>query len=273
LISFVNVGFGRRETMRLEGKIAIVTGSSGGLGEAIALNFAREGATVVAVARREDRIIDLVSRIEALGGKGLAYKADLLNEAEVEALMKTVHEKYGRIDALVNCAAVATNTKEIPQFIKPFEEITESEWDFLMASNIKTVFFCCKHVSPYMKEQEAGSIINISSTTAWIGAPLFLHYTTSRGAILSLTKGLANIFAPFKVRVNTVCPGQVLTESTISYNNGNKEATEKQILGKQPLQIVTQAEDISGIVVYLASDESRVTTGQAIGVNGGGFFH
>jgi len=258
--------------MRLEGNVTIVTGGNGGIGEAIALKCAEEGAQVIIVGRNKEKNAKVLAKLQALGPNNMACTADLLNEAEVEALMETIHGKYGRIDTLVNNAGIFGNTKDVPQFIKPFDAITESEWDVIMAANVKAPFFCCKQVAKYMREQKSGSIVNVSSTVAWLGAPMFLHYGASKGALVSMTKGLAISLAPFNVRVNTVCPGQVFTDSSLSFNR-NVESTENQILGKQLLQIVTQPEDIAGIVAYLASDESRLVTGQAFGINGGAFMH
>jgi NAD(P)-dependent dehydrogenase (short-subunit alcohol dehydrogenase family) len=123
-----------------------------------------------------------------------------------------------------------------------------------------------------MKNQKSGSIINVSSTTAWLGAPMFLHYGASKGAVITMTKGLAISLAPFNVRVNTLCPGQVMTDSSLSMRKSKEEA-EVVILGKQLLQTTTQPEDMTGAVVFLASNEGRMVTGQALGVNGGGFLH
>jgi NAD(P)-dependent dehydrogenase (short-subunit alcohol dehydrogenase family) len=258
--------------MRLKGNVAIVTGGNGGIGEGIALGLASEGAKVAIVGRNETKNEKVLAKIHGLGAEGIALKVDLTKEDEVAELFKTVHDRYGRIDTLVNNAGVFGNTKDIPQFTKPFDEISEYEWDTIMAVNVKGVFFCCKHVAPYLREQRSGSIINISSTTAWLGTPMFLHYGTSKGALVSMTKGLAISLAPYNIRVNTVCPGQVFTDSSLSFGH-DAQGVETQIMGKQLLQIVTQPEDMAHIVVYLASDESRIVTGQAFGINGGGFLH
>jgi NAD(P)-dependent dehydrogenase (short-subunit alcohol dehydrogenase family) len=258
--------------MRLLGNVVIVTGGNGGIGEGIALGCAREGAKVAIVGRNETKNKNVLGEIEALGAEGLAIQADLTKEIEVETLMRRVYEHWGRVDTLVNNAGIFGNTKDIPQFVKPFEELSEYEWDTVMATNVKGPFFCCKHVAQYMKAQKSGSIINVSSSTAWIAPPLFTHYVTSKGALLSMTKSLANALAPYNVRVNALCPGQVFTDSSLTMRNGADDV-EAQITGKQLLKIVTQPEDMAGIVIYLASEESRVVTGQSFGINGGGFLH
>ena len=256
--------------MRMKGNVTIVTGGNGGIGEAIVLKCGAEGAKVVIVGRNPQKNENVYKKLIDQGSEGMVIAADLTKEDECKAVMETVAEKYGRIDTLVNNAGIFGNTKDVPQFVKPFDQITEAEWDAIMNINVKGMFFCCKHVASYMKEQKSGCIVNISSTTAWLGAPMFLHYGTSKGAILTMTKGLAVSLAPFNVRVNTVCPGQVMTDSSMSMKS-RREEVEEGIVGKQLLQVVTQPEDMAGIIVYLASEEGRIVTGQAIGVNGGGF--
>ena len=258
--------------MRLEGNTVIVTGGNGGIGEAIAVRCAEEGANVAIVGRNANKNEKVLAKLRDYPGDSIAIQADLNNEDEIKGFMETVAKKYGRIDTLVNNAGIFGNNSDIPHFAKPFEEITVEEWDLVMRVNVRAVFLCCKHVSAVMKAQKKGSIINVSSTTAWLGAAPFLHYGASKGALLTMGKGLAISMAPFNVRVNTLCPGQVMTDSSISMNPVRKEV-EAQIMGKQLLQIVTQPEDMAGIVIYLASDDSRMVTGQAFGVNGGAFMH
>ena len=259
--------------MRMKGNVTIVTGGNGGIGEAIAVKCAQEGAIVVVADLNAEKSERVQARIKEAGSEGMAVQADLTNEDEVKALMEKVQGAYGRIDTLVNNAGLFGNTKAIPQFAKPFDQITVEEWDTMMRVNVRGPFLCCKHVASVMKAQKSGSIINISSTTAWLGAPIFLHYGASKGALLTMTKGLAVSLAPFNVRVNALCPGQVMTDSSMTMTNKNREAAEEFIMGKQLLQTVTRPEDMAGIVIYLASDEGRMVTGQAIGVNGGGFLH
>ena len=259
--------------MRLKDNTVIITGGNGGIGEGIAVMCAEEGANVVIIGRNKEKNDNVLNRLKSIdGGEPMAIQADLGNESEIKGFVDTVLEKYGQIDTLVNNAGIFGNTQDIKQFAKPFEEISVEEWDTIMATNVRAVFLCCKHVAPAMKSRKKGSIVNVSSTTAWLGAPMFLHYGASKGALLTMTKGLAISLAPFNIRVNTLCPGQVMTDSSMSMRS-NREEVEAGIMGKQLLQIVTEPRDMAGIVVYLASDESRIVTGQAIGVNGGGFMH
>ena len=258
--------------MRLQGHTIIVTGGNGGIGEGIAVKCAEEGANVVIVGRNAQKNDNVLTRLHGFSGEPTAIRADLNNESEIKNLMDAVVKKYGGINTLVNNAGIFGNTEDVPQFSKPFDEITVEEWDTVMRVNVRAVFLCCKHVAPVMKAQNKGSIVNVSSTIAWLGAPMFLHYGASKGALLTMTKGLAISLAPYNIRVNALCPGQVMTDSSVSMG-ANHEEVEAFIKGKQLLQIVTQPEDIAGMAVYLASDESRIVTGQAIGVNGGGFLH
>jgi len=258
--------------MRLQGNVVIITGGNGGIGEGIAVKCAEEGANVVIVDKDMSKSDAVQARLRAFSGEPMAIQADLCNEDEIKGFVDQVVKKFGRIDTLVNNAGIFGNTKDIPKFAKPFEDITVDEWDIMMKINVRAVFLCCKHVAPVMKAQKKGSIINVSSSTAWKGAPMFLHYGASKGAVMTMTKGLAISLAPFNVRVNTLCPGQVLTESSRSMKNNFAEV-EAQMLNKQLLQTPTRPEDMGGLAVYLASDESRMMTGQAIAVNGGEFLH
>ena len=259
--------------MRLKGNTMIITGGNGGIGEAMALTCAGEGANVVIVGRNRDKNERVCEKLKGIpGGEPMSIQANLKDEGEIKSMVSAVAQKYGRIDTLVNNAGIFGNTADVPNFMKPFDEITVEEWDTVMATNVRAAFLCCKHAAPVMRAQNKGSIINVASTTAWLGAPMFLHYGASKGALLTMTKGLAISLAPYNVRVNTLCPGQVMTDSCLSVSSSREEVA-KSILGKQLLRIVTEPEDIAGIIVYLASDESRVVTGQAFGVNGGGFLH
>lgn len=257
--------------MDLKGKVVLITGGNGGIGEAMALRCAEEGASVAIAGRSEEKNARVLARIRDKGLEAMAIRADVTDEAEVKAMMDAVVGKYGRIDALVNNAGLFGNTGAVPEFIKPFDEITIEEWNTVMDINVLGVFLCCKHVSPIMKAQKSGSIVNVSSTTAWTGASRFLHYGASKGALLTMTMGMATALAPYNVRVNTLCPGKVMTDASLTMHD--RETVEEGILAMQPLKIVTQPEDMAGIIVYLASDDSRIVTGQSFGVNGGTYMH
>jgi NAD(P)-dependent dehydrogenase (short-subunit alcohol dehydrogenase family) len=184
----------------------------------------------------------------------------------VDMVSKTV-ERFGRVDILVNNAAVYGSI-ENKNFVRPFDEITVQDWDKMMAVNVKGIFLCCKAVSPVMKKQKNGKIVNIASTVAFAGPPLFLHYTTSKGGVVSMTKGLARAMGAYNINVNAVAPGMTMTEATQStFKNVPSES--ESVFASQILKRQTKPAHISGAVVFLSSDDAEQITGQTLCVNAG----
>ncbi len=253
--------------MRLDNKVAVVTGSARGLGKAIALRLAREGARVTLAD-----ILDcspVVDEIKALGGEALALKTDITDENAVADMAQKTAERFGRIDILVNNAG-AIGGIEITDFIKPVEEMTAKDWDRYLEVNIKGTFNCCKAVMPYMKKQNRGSIVNIASTAGFNGSTHFLHYSTSKGGVMTMTRGLATALGEFNINVNAVAPGVVNTEAMQALHPGSdgSQNTDRQILKKQ-----IRPDDIAAAVLFLASDEAEMITGQTLAVNAGEYLH
>jgi 3-oxoacyl-[acyl-carrier protein] reductase len=254
--------------MRLENKVAIITGSARGLGRAFALRFAREGARLTVCD-----VLDcgtVAGEIEALGGEALALKTDITREEETAEMARKTFDRFGRIDILVNNAA-AIGGIEYPDFVKPADQLVSADWDRYLEVNIKGTFLCCKAVMPYMKEQGKGSIVNIASTAGFYGSPSFLHYSTSKGGIMTMTRGLAIAWGDDNINVNAVAPGAVMTEAMRAITregNGKQSVWAKQILKKS-----LQPEDIAAAVLFLASDEASMITGQTLAVNGGEYLH
>lgn len=245
--------------MRLKGRVAIITGAARGIGKAFALRFAREGA-FVAVADIID-CADTLRAIRAAGSEGLAITADVSKEHEVAGMTGEVAERFGKIDILVNNASINGSHMQ-----KPFHEITEEEWDRMMAVNVKGMFFCSKAVFPYMKEAGKGKIINLSSTTIFKGVPEFLHYVSSKGAIAAFTKGLAREVGKYGICVNAIAPG-----FTVSDVFKNSTAEHKRSRAEERAFKRDEApEDLEGTAVFLASDDSDFITGTVITVDGGG---
>jgi len=203
--------------------------------------------------------------VQALGGEALALHADVTSEQDTTEMAQKTVERFSRIDILVNNAAMYGGIED-KNFIRPFEEITTADWDKMMAVNLKGIFLCCKAVSPYMKKQDSGKIINIASTVALAGIPLFLHYTTSKGGVVSMTKALARHFGEYNINVNAVAPGMTWTEATRSAHEG---VVSEAVLATQILKRRTLPEHIPGTVVFLASDDADQITGQIIAVNAG----
>ena len=253
--------------MRLENKIAVITGSARGLGRAFALRFAREGAKLTICD-----ILDcapVAGEIKAAGGEVLILKTDITSEKDTADMAKKTFERFGRIDILVNNAA-AIGGIDNPDFVKPVDQMVSKDWDRYLNVNIKGTFLCCQAVMPYMKKQGKGSIVNIASTAGFNGSPAFLHYSTSKGAVMTMTRGLATALGDYSINVNAVAPGVVMTESMRALGRGVDGI---QMMASQIIKRSIQPEDIAAAVVFLASDEAAMITGQILAVNAGEYLH
>jgi len=247
--------------MRLAGKVAIVTGGARHIGAVYCRKLAAEGAAVIiADVLDGDKV---VQEITAAGGRAMALKVDVSKEEDTIRMAAETVKTFGRIDILVNNAAIFINIQR-----QPFYEITAEEWDRVSAVNIKGPFLCAKAVFPQMKEQRSGKIINISSSTAFTGTPLFLHYVASKAALIGMTRSLAREVGEFGICVNAIAPGLVQHEG----QTAPKEFTEFQLKARSIKRLQTP-EDLLGVLVYLASPDSDFVTGQTMLVDGGGIFH
>ena len=249
--------------MDLNGKVAIVTGAARGLGREYACCLAAAGAAIVVADRRD--CAQTVTAVESAGGKALGLNIDVADSQSTQAMAEAAVETFGRIDVLINNAAIYGSVKG-----GRFEDIAEADWDACMAVNIKGIWNCCKAVVPVMRQGGAGgSIINISSLAAVYGTPFTLHYTTSKAAVIGITRGLARELGRDWIRVNTIAPGCVLTEGTDEFFGAKAEKAKQVIAAGQALQKNLETNDLAGTVLYLASDASRFVTGQTIMVDGG----
>ena len=248
--------------MQLEGKVALVTGAARGLGRAYVEAMATEGASVVAGDVRECG--ETIAAVEAAGGQALGINLDVADMASCRAMVEQAKERFGRVDILVNNAALYGALSG-----GRFDDIPEDAWDDTMTVNVKGIWNCCKAAVPAMRETEGGSIINISSLAAVFGLPFALHYTVSKGAVIGLTRGLARELGRDWIRVNTVSPSAVMTEGTTEFMGDKLERAKQVIASGQTLQRNLETEDLVGTIVYLASDASRFVTGQNIMVDGG----
>lgn len=262
--------------MRLENKVAIVTGGGRGIGRGIALVFAKEGAKVVVAARTESQINSVVNEIESVDGVASPVVTDISKTEDVERMVKFTVEKYGRLDVLVNNAGIGW-------FGYPIDhEKMEEAYDRLMATNLRGIWMATHFAVPEMKKAGKGSIINIASVHAWSTASNGSAYAASKGGIVAGTRGLAVELAPYMIRVNSISPGSIdvsRTAENIAEKYGEQygqeyierfgKVTEALYKNYQPLPVVGTPEDIAYCAVYLASDESRFVTGSNITVDGG----
>jgi 3-oxoacyl-[acyl-carrier protein] reductase len=254
--------------MRLENKVAIITGAARGMGRVFALRFAKEGAklTVCDILDCEP----IAEEIKELGGEVLALKTDVTSEEETAEMARKTVERFGRIDILVNNAGIFGSI-EVKDFRKPIEDIEAEDWDLILNVNIKGVFLCSKAVIPYMKKQGAGKIVNMASSVAFTGLPHFIHYSTSKGGVVTMTRGLAWALGDFNINVNAVAPSLVRGESSRStYDPGFHE---ELIAHEQKLHKAVEPEDVANAVLFFASDEADKITGQTLLVNCGGYMH
>ena len=243
-------------------KVVIVTGASRGLGQEYARQFACLGANVAVCDLRD--CSETLALVQAEGRDGLAMETDVTSAESTVAMAAAVTDRFGRIDALVNNAALYGSLN-----FRPFDQLDEDEWDKVMAVNVKGVWQCCKAVFPTMKEQKSGSIINISSLAATYGMPNGLHYTASKAAVIGITRGLAREVGRYNVRVNSVAPNVVNTDATAEVFGDKRDKIVDVTLTQQAIRKPLQPEDIVGAVLYLASEHSQLTTGQTIMVDGG----
>ena len=216
------------------------------------------------------RDVDLalvVADIEAAGGRGLATELDVADMASATNLAARALDAFGRIDILVNNAALYANMES-----GPFDTLAEADWDACMTVNVKGVWNCCKAVVPAMRDQKGGSIINIASLAATYGLPYCLHYTTSKGAVIGMTRGLARELGRYWIRVNAIAPSAVVTEGTLQFFGDKWDRAAGVIRDRQSLKRTLETEDLAGTVIYLASDASKFGTGQTLMVDGGTTF-
>jgi len=242
----------------LEGKTIIVTGGATGIGQAFALTSAAHGAKVmVADMNPADETLDL---IRSNGGEAEYVKTDVSDEASAKAMAKATQDWSGRVDGLINNAAYFREVK-----LTPFEEISSEIWDRIFDVNVKGIWQCCKGVMPAMREGGGGSIINISSVVAVAGQPGYLHYVATKGAVLSMTKGLAKECGKDNLRVNTIAPGFVITDAT----KDRPIEWQQSFLKARAISREERPTDLAGTAVYLMSELSAFVSGQTIVVDGG----
>ncbi len=246
--------------MKLQDRVAIVTGAGRGIGRAVALGLAQEGARVVVnYSRSSEAAEDVVRQIADAGGEALAVRGDVADSAQVDALISAAMERWGRVDILVNNAGITRD--------KLILRMTEADWDAVVDTNLKGAFLCAKAVAPRMVKQRSGVIVNIGSVIGTAGGAGQVNYSASKAGLVGLTKSLAKELGGRNVRVNAVAPGFIETDMTQALKEEQREAVRKQI----PLERFGTGEDIANVVVFLCSDGAAYIQGDVITVDGGLF--
>lgn len=250
--------------LNLEGKTAVVTGASSGLGRAVAMSLGRSGVSVVVAGLEPEGLEETADMIRGAGGQATPIEADISKADQVEALAEGAKVAFGGTDILVNNAGVYPNG--------PWHEISEEEWDFVFSVNVKGYFLCSKAVRPQMLERGGGSIINISSITFFVGADEFLHYVSSKGAVVGLTRALARECGPESIRVNSIAPGAFPTRAYFLPGRDIPKL-DQEVMNSQAIKRKGEPEDIGNAVLFFASELSSFVTGQTLLVDGGWYLH
>jgi len=249
----VTVGF------ELQDKVVVITGAAGGLGREFALGFAAEGAKIVAADVSEAGLAETVKLVEVEGGQALAVRVDVTSKTSTDALADAALAHFGRIDVLVNNAAIYATLKRAK-----FTEIDPEEWDRVMNVNVKGAWLCSASVYPKMT-QPGGRIVNIASATVFSGSPLWMHYVASKSAVIGMTRVMAKEVGPSGVTVNAIAPGFTLTDASLSLMDN----AETYGVDRGALKRASQPEDIVGAAIFLASKRADFITGQTLVVDGG----
>jgi len=251
--------------MRFDAKVAIITGSSDGIGRAAALIFAREGGQVVLSARGRDRLEAARASVQAVGKPPLVVAGDVSQASVVERLVGETLQHFGRVDILVNNAGGGTSLRFL-------EEVTAEDWDLTVNSNLKSAFLCCQAVVPAMKRQRYGRIVNVSSVAgrnvSRLSGP---QYSSAKAGVLGLTRHLAQDLGAFGIAVNAVAPGPTLVDRVAKKWSLRSEEDRSHILENIPLGRLAQPEEVATVIAFLASGDASYVTGVTIDVNGGSF--
>jgi NAD(P)-dependent dehydrogenase (short-subunit alcohol dehydrogenase family) len=248
--------------MRLENKVALITGAAGGIGRETALLFSLEGAAIVAVDLDRDAAVAVANEVNGLGGRAIAVGADVSRSGDCEEMVQAAESEFGRLDVLFNNAGIMHSADD------DAVGTAESTWDLTMDINAKGVFLGCKHGIPALRRAGGGSIINTASFVAVMGAATpQLAYTASKGAVLAMTRELAVVHAREKIRVNALCPGPLRTELLMKFLD--TEEKRQRRLVHIPMGRFGEAKEMAQAALWLAGDESSFTTGATFLVDGG----
>jgi 2-hydroxycyclohexanecarboxyl-CoA dehydrogenase len=242
-------------------KVALVTGGAAGIGRACSVRLAKAGNAIGVLDLDEKRCADTVSEIRAAGGKAIALGADISKRPQVQAALARLRAALGPITILVNNAGMA-------EFL-PFEQITDERWDNMFAVNVRGTFIVTQEVLPDMKAAKWGRIVNISSSSAQTGTKVQVHYSASKGAIVSMTRSLAEALGQFGITVNNIPPGSVMHTIMSEANRERFPVPIETLIANMPVRRLGEPDDIANACVWLCDEATSYVTGQTIGVNGG----
>ncbi len=243
--------------MELDGKVALITGAAQGIGKAIALILAKNGADIVVSDINLEKAQETSREIEAIGRRSMAIKVDVSKSEEVEQMVEKIINEFGKIDILVNNAGITRD--------KLILRMTEEDWDAVLNVNLKGTFNCTKAVIRHMSKQKSGKIVNIASVSGEMGNPGQANYSASKAGVIGFTKTIAREFAQRGINVNAIAPGYIETPMTDILPEKVKEELKKMI----PLERLGKPEDVAQAVLFLVSEASSYITGQVLNVNGG----
>lgn len=248
--------------MKLKDKVAIVTGSSKGIGEGIARVFSAEGAKVVVVCRNEEQGMDMAKQLGSDEGRAIYVRTDVTKSESIQNLINTTIREFGKLDILVNNAGYHIS--------KNIEQTSEEEWDFIQKTNLYSTFLCSKYAVPHLKKTQ-GNIIHISSMVGLVGQPNATAYSATKGGQIAMTKNMAIDLAKYCIRVNVICPGWIQTPLVDDWfsQQEDEEAAKKYIFGLHPLGRIGTIEECGKAALYLASDDSSFVTGITLNIDGG----
>jgi 3-oxoacyl-[acyl-carrier protein] reductase len=253
--------------MKLQNKVALITGAAHGIGKAYAWRFAEEGAHVVIADIDGQGGHAAAKTIAEAGFSAWARTSDVRSNASIEGLVRETVGRFGRVDILLNNAAIYVTQR---LWKGPVEELALEEWDRVLNVNLKGVFLCCKAVIPFMKRQNSGKIINIASGTFFSGSGNMPHYTTAKGGVVALTRVMARQLGQWNINVNCLTPGSTMSEEDIT---DDVRARREGSVSKRCFKRVEKPADVVGTAVFLASSDSDFITGQLLVVEGGGIMH
>jgi 3-oxoacyl-[acyl-carrier protein] reductase len=248
--------------MRLKNKVAVITGGAQGIGRAIALGMAREGAKVVVADLQSEKARSVADEVKILGGDALGFEVNVADESSVKRLAEATFAQFGRVDILVNDAGVYLKSSVV--------DMSEADWDRTLDINLGGNFLCCRAFVPAMREQKSGRILSMASGIGHYGMKQFSHYAASKAAIIGFVKSLARELGPDGITVNAICPGSANTAMPRGHRS---EEEVMQRLHSTPLPHVLEPEDIAGPILFLVSDAAAYITGQSYNINCGTYMY